>query len=99
MLWRHGDVMIAVVAALPEQALPRPGAILARGEITGHAHRIEAPGTADLWEVNGELYLNVTADVAHVVHEEHRPIALPRGIYRVWMQREYTPQAIRSVSD
>ncbi len=91
--------MISAVAALPERAQPRPGAILARGEITGHAHRVESPDTVDLWEVNGELYLRVTADSACVVHEEHRTITLPRGTYRVWMQREYTPQAIRAVRD
>jgi hypothetical protein len=91
--------MIAAVAALPEQAQPRPGLILARGEITGHGHRIASPDTADLWEAHGELYLRVTAESAYIVHEEHRTITLPRGTYRVWMQREYTPQAIRPVRD
>jgi hypothetical protein len=33
------------------------------------------------------------------VHEEHRPIELPIGVYRVWQQREYTPTAIRTVLD
>jgi hypothetical protein len=99
MMWRHGDVMIAAVAAIPHEAHPRPGAVLARGEVTGHAHRIERPDTADLWELNGELYLRITADSARVVHEEHRPVTLTQGVYRVWMQREYTPQAIRPVRD
>jgi hypothetical protein len=34
-----------------------------------------------------------------VIHEEHQPITLEPGIYRVWQQREYTPEAIRRVVD
>jgi hypothetical protein len=52
-----------------------------------------------VWEINGELYVQVTALTATVVHEEHRPIVLARGLYRVWTQREYTPRAIRKVVD
>ena len=31
--------------------------------------------------------------------KEHGPITLPRGTYRVWQQREYSPEAIRIVMD
>jgi hypothetical protein len=41
----------------------------------------------------------VLADSATVTHEEHGPITLPRGTYRVWRQREYSPEAIRVVRD
>jgi hypothetical protein len=34
-----------------------------------------------------------------VVHEEHRPITLTSGYYRVWRQREYSPEEIRVVRD
>ena len=98
-MWRHGDVLIAAIGAMPPTAKKRAGTVLAWGEITGHSHRVAAPGTAELWELHGELYLKVVADTATVIHEEHKPISLPRGIYRVWMQREYTPQAIRTVVD
>jgi hypothetical protein len=98
-MWRHGDVLIAAIDALPTDAAKRAGAILAHGEITGHSHRIAAPGTAELWELGGMLFVKVVADTAIVVHEEHRPITLPRGLYRVWQQREYTPQEIRRVID
>ncbi len=91
--------MIAPVAEIPSGAERRPTAILATGELTGHSHRIESPDTAELLFHRGELYLRVTASSARVVHEEHRPITLPRGAYRVWFQREYTPQAIRRVMD
>ena len=90
MLYRHGDVLIAL-AALPAHARPRPGAVLARGEATGHAHRILEPGAAQLWQAGTQTFLEVVAPTATLVHEEHRAITLPRGTYRFWMQREYVP--------
>lgn len=98
-MWRHGDVLIAPVKALPVDARRHGGSILVRGELTGHSHRVEQPGSAELWEGNGGLFLKVVAEQARVIHEEHHPITLPRGLYRVWQQREYTPQAIRRVFD
>jgi len=99
MMWRQGDVLIAAVDAVPRHAKRWLSTILVRGEITGHSHRIQVPDTAELWECDGVLFVNVMASTATVVHEEHKPITLPRGIYRVWQQREYTPQAIRLVVD
>jgi hypothetical protein len=99
MLWRHGDVLIASVGSIPEAAVERPHAVLAEGEITGHSHRIAEVGAAVVLEHGGMLYLRVVAPAATVVHQEHRPIDLPRGTYRVWRQREYTPEAIRTVID
>ncbi len=98
-MWRHGDVLIAAVEAVPAGATPRHGATLAYGEITGHSHRVAEPAAAQLWEARGVLFMEVTAPTATVIHEEHKPITLPRGTYRVWMQREYTPGAIRRVVD
>src|SRR5262245_58993785 len=99
MLWRQGDVFIAAVPSLPRRAKPQPRCVLAEGEVTGHSHRVADEGTARLYRNSAWLYLQVVADAATVVHEEHRPITLPRGVYRVWRQREYTPRAIRVVRD
>jgi hypothetical protein len=99
MLYRHGDVLIASVPSLPSHANKRSGMILARGEITGHSHRVQEIGAAQLYDFNLETFLEVKASIATLVHEEHKPIELPQGIYRVWMQREYTPAAIVQVRD
>jgi hypothetical protein len=72
--------------------------VLVYGEATGHAHRVETPERAQVWEIDGQLYLKVLA-VTRIVHEEHQPITLEPGTYRVWQQREYTPQEIRRVID
>ncbi|HEY0734376.1 MAG TPA: hypothetical protein VGD69_05680 [Herpetosiphonaceae bacterium] len=98
-MWRHGDVLIAAISKMPADAKPRPGTILAYGEITGHSHRLQNPESAELWEAGGRLFLRILSESATVVHEEHKPITLPRGTYRVWMQREYTPAEIRTVVD
>lgn len=98
-LYRHGDVMVGQVEVLPENAKKRGNVVLAYGEITGHSHRIADPRTAETFEVDGQIYLKVTAPKALLVHEEHATIELPQGIYRVWQQREYTPERIRTVYD
>ena len=98
-MWRHGDVLIAPIAALPAQSSQRSTQVLVHGELTGHSHKLEDPGAAEVWECLGEMFLRVTGDSVRVIHEEHAPVTLPRGVYRIWQQREYTPQAIRRVVD
>ncbi|WP_309710862.1 hypothetical protein [Armatimonas sp.] len=98
--WRHGDIMIGALEKLPERVLLRNGApVLAWGEVTGHSHRIEDPKAAVFYTRGQDGYFEVVAESARLVHEEHGPIVLPRGLYRFWHQREYTPGAIRRVVD
>lgn len=97
-VWRQGDVFVIPLASLPDGlASVRP--VLAEGEVTGHSHRIADPSTAQAFSNGSELFLQVTADHATVVHDEHRPISLPRGPYAIRIQREYHPKEIRRVVD
>jgi hypothetical protein len=73
--------------------------VLAEGEMTGHSHRIEDPRSAELYETDSERYLRVVSSTATLLHEEHGPICLPQGDYRVWRQREYSPREVRLVRD
>lgn len=98
-LWRQGDVFVVAVSALPTDAREERRPILAEGEITGHAHRIQDPSAARVFAHGSNLYLEVLAESATVVHEEHGPITLPRGGYEIRIQREYHPQEIRRVVD
>lgn len=98
-MWRHGDVLIQSVKEIPNGAKSRAGAVLMRGEATGHSHRIKEPGACELYEVQGTLYMKILTDNATLVHEEHHAITLQKGLYRVWQQREYSPQEIRRVYD
>ena len=98
MLYRHGDVLVQRVEALPS-AHPRPGATLARGEVTGHSHRFSQATQVQLYQAGADTFVEVLGERADLIHEEHHTITLPRGYYRVWMQREYSPEAIRRVLD
>lgn len=98
-MWRHGDVLISEVEAIPTGATRLTHCVLAEGEVTGHSHRVEGAGVAELMAHGSERFLRVLADSVRIIHQEHRTISLPRGLYRVWQQREYTPEAIRTVRD
>lgn len=98
-LYRHGDVLVETIEALPEDARRLQHLVLAEGELTGHSHRVAERDAAVLWQSDRGLFLSVTGSSATLVHQEHGPIVLPRGAYRVWQQREYTPSEIRVVRD
>lgn len=97
--YRQGDVFLVPIDALPAEKLAAHRSVLAEGEITGHAHRLTRPDSAEVYVNRGQLYLNVSGDTATVEHEEHKPITVPRGVYEVRIQREYSPREIRRVVD
>jgi hypothetical protein len=88
--YRQGDVSIMVTNRVPKQARRVRGEpILARGEVTGHAHRI-IEGQVKLYQLaTGILYLRVLSEFAKLYHEEHEDIVLPKGNYEVRRQREW----------
>ena len=107
-MFRQGDVLIERVDALPAGATDVTDGnriVLAHGEVTGHAHAIYEPqtkalprGKARMWSAGAERYIQVIEATA-VKHEEHAPVALDHGVYRVVHQREYTPEEIIRVAD
>ena len=99
MLFRHGDVLIQKVASIPKEAKRLKHRTLAHGELTGHSHQIKERDAVALWQADRELFLEVEARQATVVHQEHAAIEIPQGVYRVWRQREYTPERIVVVRD
>jgi hypothetical protein len=98
-MWRQGDVFIAPVRSIPKKAARQPGGVLVEGELTGHSHRLESLEDGELFQHNGTLFLRVVAESARIIHQEHGPITLKRGRYRIWGQREYSPGEIRWVVD
>jgi hypothetical protein len=97
--FRHGDVLLQQIRELPAGLEPLPHMILAYGELTGHAHRVIPATGGKLYRNEGGLVLHVFEDGLRVVHEEHASIDLPQGTYKVWRQREYSPEEIRIVRD
>lgn len=101
---RQGDVFIERVRS-PKTSMLTPieaeqgRVVLAHGEATGHAHAIPADH-ARLYEhpKTKARYLRVVQPT-ELRHEEHRPIALRPGMYRITRQRVYEPKGIRTVAD
>jgi hypothetical protein len=98
---RQGDVFIERCRT-PEGGLepvpPEGGrVILAHGEATGHAHALPMAGAA-LFARGAERFLRVVR-TTELRHDEHAPIRLTPGTYRVTRQREYSPEEIRFVAD
>jgi hypothetical protein len=101
-MYRQGDVLIMSVDEVPVdlEEIPRDNGrvVLAYGEVTGHAHAIKEPNVRFLRDkITSDRFLDVkpTNDNKHapvkLVHEEHAPIALPPGKYKVVTQREFVP--------
>lgn len=107
---RQGDVLVAQVRlrAKSGKAIVDNGrVILAYGEVTGHAHEVVADAAvvpagppAQLFEEpDGARYLFVDLPCL-LTHQEHGPIALVPGCYKVTRQREYVAADLnRSVAD
>jgi hypothetical protein len=103
-LCAQGDILIERVADAPVsgrviQSIDDGSAVVAAGEAAGHHHRIF--GSVTLYrddalarEIPAGLYvahLQVKAPAARLEHEEHAPIALEQGTYRVRRQRRLEP--------
>ncbi len=99
----HGDVIITA-NALPKEFSTFPivdGGYLALGEATGHHHRLVS-GDFELREcpITKTRHLKIVTE-AFLKHQEHSPIILPPGSYRIGIQREYDPfeKLVRQVAD
>lgn len=96
---RQGDVLLQRVPEIPSSAdvpVPRVDGrvVLALGEAKGHAHAVVGEAellATDLADPDGR-YLRVLSP-ARVEHEEHDPLQLEPGLYRVRRQRVHTPRS------
>ena len=100
--YRHGDLYIMPVDAIPEGLEKKKNTELLEGESSGHVHRLNG-GTvyAEIPTVqNGFLlgFFEIPTET-EVTHEEHKTIILPPGKYKFYSQREYDPQENRRVID
>ena len=102
-IYAQGDILLIRVKTLPAAVPAVPPTtdgrlILAYGEATGHHHAV-LERDATLYRSTAdavEAWLRVQAGGAVLTHDEHAPITLPAGTYRVVRQREYVPGPVRS---
>src|SRR5260370_13543017 len=101
IMFRQGDLLLVRTMAMPEgEALQAEGGrlILARGEVTGH-HHSESVADAEAISTAEAVYLRIMTPTP-LEHQEHAPLPLEPGIYRVIRQREYQPRELpRQVAD
>ena len=86
MLYQQGDVLLTKVSSVKGKRLSH--LTLANGEHTGHHHTVTV-GDAELYEHEGTLFLRVTSEEAVLTHQEHGPVTLPAGDYKVGIVQEY----------
>jgi hypothetical protein len=111
-MYAQGDLLIERVEDIePSGSIVSPdqkGAfVLAEGELTGHRHAIFERVTmfrddSLAREVPAGLYIGhvkVAGGPAVLRHEEHAPITLQEGTYRVRRQRELEPKDAAIVAD
>jgi hypothetical protein len=111
-MYAQGDLLIERVEDVePTGAIVRPDAtgalVLAEGELTGHRHAIFDRVTmfrdeALAREIPAGLYVGhvkVEDGPATIRHQEHAPISLGEGTYRVRRQRELEPRDAVIVAD
>ncbi len=99
--YRQGDVLLRRVERIPDGSAQQPAdagrVVLAYGEVTGHAHAIEAALAVIFKSVDKEYLRALPGAVLR--HEEHAAIHLEPGSYEILHQREYEPQSWRRVAD
>lgn len=90
---RQGDLLFIRLGKARRAAEHPDGAVLARGEATGHAHAIapeDLAGCEVFVDDRGRLVVNVAPGAGvSVRHEEHGTVTLDPGIWEVRRQREY----------
>ena len=102
--WRQGDIYFVKLDkdANLNEAKPVKNGVIARGETTGHAHRLSNASLAAgvlLCLLREAMYLRAPGEGAVIVHEEHGPVTLPQGDYAVVHQREFDGLQWRQVWD
>lgn len=111
-MFAQGDLLIEKVEDIePSGTILRADAtgaiVLAEGELTGHRHAIYDRVTmfredALARDIPSDLYVGhvkVADGSATILHQEHAPITLREGTYRVRRQRELEPKDATLVSD
>jgi hypothetical protein len=111
-IFAQGDLLLERVAdVVPsgtiEENADGAALVLAEGEETGHRHAVCERVTMFrddrlARDIPAGLYVGhvqVATAYARVTHDEHAPITLPRGTWRVRRQRELSPRDARVLPD
>lgn len=97
----QGDVTFIPAKEIPCGAKAIADGVIARGESTGHSHRLQTLESAELYAMEGKMFLKVGEEGVSIVHEEHSPVTLDPGNYEIHIDKafDYSAQALRNVAD
>lgn len=96
-LFRQGDVALIPVKQTKGLKIDENDYILARGEATGHHHRIT--GQLHVFKDDNQIFCEIS-EPAELTHQEHDLQVIPPGSYKVVIQREYDlVDGVRRVMD
>lgn len=95
---RQGDLLFVKTDKIDDNAVEDATGVIARGEATGHTHRIRQKQRAVLLFAVGVAYVRALEACA-IDHQEHKTVVLPAGDWIVKRQREYVPEGWRQVAD
>ena len=84
----QGDVRMFPIEDIPAEAKVKKDGVVAEGEATGHAHRVSDIQAAMVLEHGENMFINAP-DGTTITHEEHKPITLPPGKYKVGIVQEF----------
>ena len=111
-IFAQGDLLIERVpdvapSGTVEENADGTALVLAEGEESGHRHAIREPVTMfrdnrlarDIPEGLYIGHVQIGSAYARVTHEEHAPLTLSRGTYRIRRQRELGPRDARVLAD
>ena len=97
-MFRQGDLLFIECDEIPNDAQEVQDGIIARGEATGHTHRVGDSNVAKLVALNAMMYVRALQE-AEILHEEHNKVVLPPGNWKVHRQKEYEPNGWKQVQD
>ena len=103
----HGELCVFTGSEIPKGALklkPKNGRyVVAKSEVTGNDHCLEAKDGVELYEKDGVMYLKaeVPVNVFCLIKERHDTITLDPGIYEMEPAKEfdYINSMKRNVAD
>ena len=98
--YRQGDILFVSSESPIHTNQTAAGSLdIAQGEVTGHAHVLHADGIEFDTGWGGLVDALNLPDGGTLRHDEHAPINLPPGSYRIRRQREYTYKQAVSADD
>lgn len=92
---RQGDVWIESIESLPKGLKKKADNIIVYSDVTGHSHTLKSGNVYS--DKKGNLYLEALKKTQVVHTEDHDPIDLPKGVYKIIHQVEYVMENMTKV--